>query len=1258
MVELHLEDPIQVGHSFTCLAVLMVRGNEHHPHKLRSMVHGTNLTFSGTLDEGESTFLLLQTMVVSTGDTVYLKQDEQTSVIPRPPFTATGLRQVIELCAGIGCLGWGMKAADFKIVLRVDHNEKMNQFSNQLDKVPTLQKDICDNQTIADICKLAPTAGVLTSGVACQPYSKLGDKQMQNDPRSLTLPSSLKIGFLTRKAIILLECVDDAYTCKWVQGLIEQFVKQSQYRCSQGLLHLQSIWPARRSRWWCLLVHPGVGRICWQEFPSVQPKPMVLNILESFKQCTPDELSFLELDRYEVGKFSTKGIDRNVVQRNGQMNTSLHSCGSQLSSCPCGCRTHPFSEHRLAEGGLHGLLIQISAASEPSDFPRFRHIHPTELALLNGMHPKVEWGEPSQYKMALCGLGQLASPLQAGWIAAQIRSALAEQNMWHPNPPTPNETLKYMMQQLLLERDQIFGNQTHPNAVFFDRMVWGDVNNFVLPSPFETNQSGSTDIQSLPHENRPETSFLGSIGLQHEPPMDDFEWSLLQEPIITKPFCETEAFQKGAVAGFEVHTKVAQDTMMAKRRKLNEQLAIAEPVLPPRPTLVVPAMPSQMPLSEDASGHHRSEENSLPAEDQTKAPVHLKQHELGDKQPEHDSSRIQEVCIVHVAVAGAAIVPITLPIHTTACQLTVAEEQLGTLKQPIAVTTAMGEYMKQLDVIQPDQFLILHDGRETPRHFGLKCPFQGGNAPPTLCNDKRDILLWQQFGWVAVDEMNYYLSMLQDQSVGMLHDVMVIHEDITAPACTAEFILKLAGNMQNEQKTKVGSAILYHHHWIPIAVELHDESLEIHTSQDFVAELREWCKQVWEESTVPCHGHKVAHVFPADCGFQTIGWLSSFVGGSVIQVDGKLAGEWRGRFHRQLEADGIADSFVHHPIVLGGMAVIDELQQVVQTHGVKSSRSRECADMLLQKLGSATIQHILKSPKPWADLKARTSALSPPVRIVTSDELQDMIKGKLEQGGSLGRKANKTKNISKKDIDHFHLKADQIIVPHAVFRQADGQELSQINSNQINKGSQGIVIVNIDEAIPYFSLSSPVTTEGLGLLILDFDDHRIPAAKEILKVPSHCAQTNEPIIFTAALLQLGCKQVKRNIPETCLAVQEVENQVLRIVVYKDQFPHEWSSFANNPVRHLMTQNLAEHQSQVLDVWDRQFLTSRLTKCSPQEAALFAVNIRVQSVVVKDAFVNKEAKTASMLSRVMQQGATLMTDSKWYGSIKPHMGKLH
>ena len=331
-----------------------------------------------------------------------------------------------------------------------------------------------------------------------------------------------------------------------------------------------------------------------------------------------------------------------------------------------------------------------------------------------------------------------------------------------------------------------------------------------------------------------------------------------------------------------------------------------------------------------------------------------------------------------------------------------------------------------------------------------------------------------------------------------------------------------------------------------------------------------------------------------------------------------MAGEWRGRFHRYLEQQGTAELVVQQPLSLGGMAVIDDLQNLVQSHGVKATRSRECADGLLNKLGASAVQNILKSPKPWADLKARTNALSPPVKIVTSDELQEMIQAKLQQGGAIGRKSNKAKTTTQKEQDRFHLKADQVVVPPSVFRQADGIELQQINPSQINKRSQGIVVVNIDEAIPYFSLSSAVTTEGLGLLILDFDDQRIPQAKQIVKVPAHCSKTNEPIIFTAALLQLGCKKVQRNIPETCLAVQEVANQVLRVVIYKDQFPHDWNAFSANPVRQIMTQSvLSEHQTNVLDVWDRQFLTSRLTKCSPTEANLFAVNLRVQSVAVAD-----------------------------------------
>lgn len=1213
MEDLQLEDPILVGHPFTCLAVLMVRGNQEFPHKLRSMVSGSSLEFHGHLPDDESTFLLVKTMIKSIEGAISLQTTDETAVIPRPPVTVTGVRQVVELCAGIGCLGWGMKAADFQVILRVDHNDKMNQFSQQLDNIPTLECDICDSKALVEICKAAPEAGVLTSGVACQPYSKLGDKKMQHDIRAQTLPSSLKVGFLTRKAIILLECVDTAQYCQWVQNMIQQFVQKTHYYCCQGLLNLQDVWPARRSRWWCLLVHPGIGPITWKTFPVVQPKPMVIHVLDSFCQCEPEELRYLELDKYEKGKFSMNGLERNMVQPNGQMNTSLHSCGSQLFSCPCGCRKHPFSENRLTAAGLHGLLIQVGPTTSLTDSSRIRHIHPVELSLLNGMQPGLDWGTPSQYKMALCGLGQLASPLQAGWIASQIRVGLAAHHLWKLKPPSPNETLKYMMQQLLMDRDRVFGAPQHPSAVFFNRMVWGEVDNFVLPNPFEKSEDQKTPAVPMPMQvpspdgwTIPEAEMMSA-----EPGLDGLD-NLILQTTIKEPYQNTPAYQKGAVAGFEVRSRDESKTSMAMKRHFADQLQssvdMSNQQQPSKSAKVEALHPD--PVETSAALAPSITSQSCEATDlQTIVP---------DEAAATQVDEMQQVCIVHVAKQGAALTPIVIPIGTTACQLTIAEQKLGTMTQPIAVTTAMGEYVKQLDVLQPDQFIILHDGSETPKHFGLKCPCKGEVIPPSLSNAKRDILLWQQLGWVALDEMNYYISMVGEQSPDKVHAPLAISDNSDDPICPLQFILDLAHHTQNKQVGKVGSAILYRHHWSPIMIVNTGESFEVHTTHGFAKDIAQWSQVAWKEKSVPIYGHDIASVFPADCGFQTIGWLYQHVNGTHAVVNGHTAGEWRGRFHRFLESEGIAEEFISNPLAIGGMAVIDDLQKMVQEHGVKPNRSRECADAVLQKLGTSAVQQIMKSPKPWADLKARTNALSPPLRIVTSDELQDMIKNKVQQGGSLGRKSNKVKTQHHKNQDKFHLRADQIVVPPSVFRQEDGTELQQISSTQISTDSQGIVVTNIDEAIPYFSLAAPVTKEGVGLLILDFDDQRIPNAKQIVKVPAHCAQTNEPIIFTAALLQLGCKRVQRNIPESCIAVQEVENQVLRIVVYKDQYPHDWSVFSSNPVRQLMTQNiLSEHQPSVLDVWDRQFLTTRLTKCSPVDANLFAVNIRVQSIAVAD-----------------------------------------
>ena len=135
------------------------------------------------------------------------------------------------------------------------------------------------------------------------------------------------------------------------------------------------------------------------------------------------------------------------------------------------------------------------------------------------------------------------------------------------------------------------------------------------------------------------------------------------------------------------------------------------------------------------------------------------------------------------------------------------------------------------------------------------------------------------------------------------------------------------------------------------------------------------------------------------------------------------------------------------------------------------------------------------------------------------------------------------------------------------------------------------------------------------MLILDFTDERIPEHRNIIKVPVLCKQTNEPMLISAALVQIGGKEIMRNTPKTCPAVQEIDNQVFRVLVFKDQYPHDWIEFVKAPVRHLINQTpVSDISQQIVDVWDRQFLSMKMTKVPPNEAYLFAVSIRAHSTV--------------------------------------------
>eukprot|EP00435_Cladocopium_sp_Y103_P057264 s169_g19.t1 len=400
-----------------------------------------------------------------------LQESENTRCFPKPCVAARNLMNVAELCSGIGCLGVGLEECGFQVKVRSDWNESMMDLSQKIHSTPTLLGDVTTDSLLANLSEQYPDVGGLAAGVSCQPYSRLGDQKQDQDIRAQTFPAMLRMTFLGQYGFTVLECVKEAGECAWIQRLLKQFSAETGYHVSQETYHLQHVWPTRRSRWWCVLSHPSIGPIRLQPCPEVSPRPMITHVLSSFQECDAETLRQLQLDLYELGKFAAFGFESNMIPWRGQMATSLHSCGNQLMGCPCGCRAYPFTEKRLQQGGLHGLLVMLPGESRCGNnvYPNFRHITPDELAFLNGMFPGCNWGP--QCRMALCALGQLASPLQSAWVGACVMQHI-HQILGASPPNKPEVVLLRLMGELLKARDETFGKPTTPDCISFSNMVF------------------------------------------------------------------------------------------------------------------------------------------------------------------------------------------------------------------------------------------------------------------------------------------------------------------------------------------------------------------------------------------------------------------------------------------------------------------------------------------------------------------------------------------------------------------------------------------------------------------------------------------------------------------------------------------------------------------------------------------------------------------------------------------------------------------
>ena len=386
-----------------------------------SAVHKRFLVVDGFLGSGIA-FSLLNAQITDVAQGLRVRVSSQYVLAHQTPCY-DALNHVTEVCAGFGCMGTGLAACNMQVKASNELRPELSAFQTRQGRPTPVTGNIGDVDTWVRLHHQHPGSTMLVAGFACQPWSKLGDQAKQYDQRSSTLPAVLEAAFFLRCHSLLLECVPEAGKDPYVQSLLAQFCSATNFSRQCTTMQLEHLMPAKRHRWWCLLVTPAFAIAPIRPLPQLPVAPVFQDVWPVVPAWPHDQVAQLALDQYETRMFEEcGGLARCMIDSQSPLPTALHGWGNQLMACPCGCRKYAMSDERLRKRGLFGALIPIGGSFQTcmGELPCTRHVHPYELAVVNGLAPSWNW---SPLKLGLAGLGQMASPIQCCWAAAHFRQA-------------------------------------------------------------------------------------------------------------------------------------------------------------------------------------------------------------------------------------------------------------------------------------------------------------------------------------------------------------------------------------------------------------------------------------------------------------------------------------------------------------------------------------------------------------------------------------------------------------------------------------------------------------------------------------------------------------------------------------------------------------------------------------------------------------------------------------------------------------------
>ena len=1108
--------------------------------------------------------------------------DKHSEVLYHKRLQLKDFYQVIELCSGMGIATQGFMVSGLTPQVANELQPGMAKAYSALHPdIPVVTGDVCDPITVIEIHRTYERSAIVAAGFSCQPYSAGGKCMGVHDSRSATLKGVLDAVKMLRSPVCILECVSKAGTNRYVRQVLDVFCKEFQFHLNEQVLRLEECWVTRRERWWAVLSAPCFGAVSIPPLPCIPFPAKVKHLLPQPMTCDAADLQELLLTEREMGLLVelVPNYKELYLPLNGKCPTCLHAWGSQFDGCPCGCRG-PFAMETLRSRGVYGVFVPTGTEIELNGVvhPQLRHIHPTELAWLNGMIAPESW--PISLKMSLAGLGQQACPIHSLWVGAQVVRHISMMQ-FGASDVSGSQLLDQHMKDVLLQIQLKTGALGHIGLLPKDRSLAAEA--VVCPAdacPVPVPQP-VCPWSGFSHRGDASTVTLvdSASGAAALVRLSDPSFSLVDLKLAERALssdakglsfrdCSTgQCLQDDdLVAGKCLWVFVAPTLAVASgsvATSLDSAQALTNEISPTIPWSAPAAAGSEGTDARDvdmeAKASVASESPVVAGMDEPLLKLHDGQF-VGVLPPKVDSLRTAQ-----------ALAQSSMPSEV---RTQILQQQVGKWSDDEITWHALR--------------ILQESGRKDwtfmPVLLACECLRRNGVGLITQWLESLPSPPSVVLSVVAVD--SHWVPFMWSWTASGL----------TASSWDIPGITPRCLNYLHDALSKaVGARSFYTH------TEIRNFALT-----DF-------------------------------CGLCAVRWLDNRIRGRMLPSTTDEVHYLHDVARAQFLDFLVSQASVPRPwIWAAGLDVhsMRRLTDLLVRHGVPSPQTDSRTKLLVQALGSVEVQNAMTSGNPWRALKSLANQHKPPVKIVLQEELEGMIQSKgFARREGLKRKEGKGHGKGRLPQAQS-LDPEKLYIDDGSFVASD-QPLSHLPVHQIGPLAEGVVLTTVAQIEAHLKAGQLITNAGLGALVLNADDENLVTdlVWSQVRVVLRCRANHQPVLVSAHLVQLGRVYVEPARASPTFDMPEVRAACIKVAVYRDAIDCQWSEVTSGPIKFVLSvlaplvvcqdcpvgsrgacvkwhpcdQSVVAEP--VLDIWRRQWTSSTFKPCEPEVASIFWVNIR-------------------------------------------------